>query len=202
MMRCGPDRMRAGSDHDAMRSGSNVSGSDPDAMRFRSNAGGVGPDPIWSGPRSAGVRYREGMRPSVIVLALLVLPLAACRSCACQGEPPIPIPLGDSMRIPVEIDGAPAVTIDRHLLDITAPDYVDAERKAWRLQTLLGSSKVGSQATIEVDDAQGQRVVLAGPAELGAGRDPIVTVNRQGDLRMALGRADDEDVFAAFHGRG
>jgi hypothetical protein len=142
------------------------------------------------------------VRSPVLFVLLLALPLSACRSCACEAETSQATPLADDMRIPVEIDGAPTLVIDRHLLDHVAPDFVDADRKAWRLQTLLGSSRVGSQATIEVDDAQGQRVVLARPEDLTAGREPLVTVNRAGDLRMALGRADDEEVFASFHGRG
>jgi hypothetical protein len=142
------------------------------------------------------------VRSQVLVVLLLVLPLAACRGCACQGEASRATPLADDMRIPVEIDGTGALVIDRHLLERVTPDFVDADRKAWRLQTLLGSSKLGSDATIEVDDSQGVRVVLARPADIAAGREPVVTVNREGDLRMALGRSDDEDVFAAFHGRG
>jgi hypothetical protein len=142
------------------------------------------------------------VRTRLVAVALLIVPLAACRSCACQGEPAGATRLANEMRIPVEIDGTPALVIDRELLDRVTPDFVEADRKAWRLQTLLGPKRLGPQATIEVDDSQGARVVLARPEDLSAGREPLLTVNREGDLRMALGRTDDEEVFAAFHGRG
>ncbi len=135
-------------------------------------------------------------------LLLLATMVIACRGGACTKDQAPPTEMTDGTRVPVEIDGKPGTTIDRALLDRVAPDFVEDGRKGWRLRSLLAPGAFDDRATIEVEDAQGQRVILAQPSGSVAGREPIVAVNRAGELRMALARTDDEDVFASFHGRG
>ncbi len=108
----------------------------------------------------------------------------------------------EGTRVPVEIQGASSFAIDRALLDRVPADYTEEDRKAWRLSSLVGVAALGGGATVEVEDAQGQRVVLAQPSDLVAGLVPVVTVNRAGELRMALARNDGDEIFASFHGRG
>jgi hypothetical protein len=139
--------------------------------------------------------------PVVLALGALLSASSGCRGCKESSGSGTAAQMSDALRVPVERDGKEIVVIDRALLDRTKPDYVEDDRKAWRLRTLIGPSTAGPEALIEVEDAQGVRVILAQPSDLAEGREPVVTVNRAGELRVALVRPD-EDVFASFHGRG
>jgi hypothetical protein len=139
--------------------------------------------------------------PLALAVFALLAALVGCRSCKESTGSGTAAPMSVALRVPVERDGRELVVIDRSLLDGTKPDYVEEDRKAWRLRTLVGPGGMGPEALIEVEDAQGVRVVVAQPSDLTEGREPVVTVNRAGELRMALVRPD-EDVFASFHGRG
>ncbi len=134
---------------------------------------------------------------SATFAVLLALSASACRGNGCTRERALPA-LADGTRVPVEIDAPQAPTLARALLDRVPPDFVEDERKGWRLWSLVGQGIPNRAVTVEADDAHGQRVMLAQPADFAAGREPIVAVNREGELRMALGRADDEDFFATF----
>lgn len=141
----------------------------------------------------------------VVSLALATLGFVTLMGCdSCHGRSGVADAspaMAESVRVPVDRDGVTLIVIDRALLERTPADFSDLDRKAWRLRSLVGAWAFDRESTIEVEDGQGQRVVLAQPSDLAEGRDPVLTVNRQGELRMAVLRAD-EDVFASFHGRG
>jgi hypothetical protein len=133
----------------------------------------------------------------IAALFALLLVMPSCRGCGSSSEPAGAMPQG--LSVPVERDGRVLASIDQPLLDRTKPDYVDGDRKAWRLTSLLGAGSIDGRL-VEVEDAEGVRTALSGPTDLTSGRDLVLTVNRAGALRMAL--TSGEDVFAAFHGRG
>jgi hypothetical protein len=139
----------------------------------------------------------------VIVLSVLSCALPACRACASTTDD-AKTTLSPGLAVPVERDGRTLVTIDQPLLDRTKADYVDGDRKAWRLSSLVGGAPDAGpfdpHVIVEVEDAEGVRTVLAGGGDLGAGRELVVTVNRAGALRVAV--TVDDDIFGAFHGRG
>ncbi len=143
------------------------------------------------------------MRALPFALAILCLAtLAGCEAChGRSGGGDASPAMAESVRVPVDRDGVTLVVIDRALLERTPADFSDLDRKAWRLRTLVGPTAFDRGSTIEVEDGQGVKVLLAQPSDLAEGRDPVLTVNRQGELRMAVLRPDD-DVFASFHGRG
>jgi hypothetical protein len=140
---------------------------------------------------------RTGAALGIILVAFCVAGCDGCgRKADSQGTP-----LADGMRIPIERDDKTLVVVDRVLLDRTPADFSDDERKAWRLSTLIAPRAIDARTTIEVEDAKGARIVVVQPSDTLEGRQAILTVNRQGELRMAVTRPD-EDVFASFHGRG
>jgi hypothetical protein len=134
---------------------------------------------------------------SAALAAALLGALPGCRACKSASDESPAMPRG--LRVPVDRDGAALVAIDQALLDRTKPDFVDGDRKAWRLASLLVPGSLDAHA-VEIEDVDGVRTVFARSSDIAAGRELVITVNRAGGLRVAL--TSDEDVFAAFHGRG
>ena len=81
----------------------------------------------------------------VALLAVLAL-LAACSKPAEESEakqwPKLPtgtnVQIRSDLSIAVTVDGATKPAITGDLLKSTRPDFVDADRKAWRIPTLIG----------------------------------------------------------------
>jgi hypothetical protein len=139
--------------------------------------------------------------PSTLGL-VLALSLCACRASGCTKGSSRSVELADDGGVPVDVDGKSAATIDRTLLERVPPDFAEDDRRGWRLRSLLAPGTLGDGATVEVEDGLGQRVMLARPSDFAAGRQPMVAVNRAGELRMAVSGVGGEEVFASFHGRG
>ena len=137
----------------------------------------------------------------VIVLCLLA---AACKG-GKDGEgnaPPAagPAPVPAKLHIAVDIDGKAAPPIDAATLAAHRPDYTQAEKQAWRLGPLLGPAYARPDAVLEVEGADGVKTVFTRPAQTIGGREPVLALNRRGEILVALMGADDP--FPAFHGRG
>lgn len=105
-----------------------------------------------------------------------------------------------SLSIAVQIDGKPAPPIDAARLGAVPPDYVSGERRAWRLSTLLGEACARPDAVVEVEGEGGRKTVFERPAHAPDGREPVLALNRRGDVVVALMKKDDP--FPEFHGRG
>ena len=144
------------------------------------------------------MRFWDRLTLHAATIALLLHPgVSACRACAGSTNDS-PGMMTQGLAVPVDRDGKRLTAIDQVLLDHTKPDYVDGDKRAWRLASLVGGSIEGG--IVEVEDAEGMREVLARASDLGAGRELVVTVNRAGALRLSLTSGDD--IFAPFHGRG
>ncbi len=106
------------------------------------------------------------------------------------------IPAG--IRIEVEIDGELAPPIDSALLRRVEPDFRSGARRSWKIERLVGPAAARPKNVLEVEDAEGVATVFPP----GARRmwEPVLSLNRRGDLLLAL-RAR-EDAARAFHGRG
>src|SRR5437867_12401349 len=106
---------------------------------------------------------------------------------ACKGKPSPPaggIPA--DLQIPVIIDGEPSVTIDAAMLVSHKPDFELAERKAWRLASLIGAPFSRPDATLEVEAHDGVKTQFPHPGQPAEGREPVLALNRRGDVGVAL----------------
>jgi hypothetical protein len=143
-------------------------------------------------------------------LALLVaLALVACKTSGSdkpndgkrmpKPPPPAEVAVPNDLKIPVVIDGADAPAIDAARLLATRPDYSEAERRAWRLETLLGPASERPGAQIAVTGEHGITIVLR--HQSGEDADvPVLTLNRRGEIFAAMVEADQP--FPAYHGQG
>jgi hypothetical protein len=114
--------------------------------------------------------------------------------------PPPPSAIASSdIAVAVDIDGHPAPVIDRAKLDATRPDFVDGDRRAWRIETLLGAAAEREGATFTVTGDHDVAIVLRRPTG-DDDRIPILAVNRRGQLFAAM--VETSDPFPSYHGQG
>jgi hypothetical protein len=154
--------------------------------------------------------YRQSMRLARGVI-LLALALAGCQkaSDATQAkrmpQPPPPpaaaqeVAVPDGLRIEVVAGGKPRAPIDAARLRATPPDFQDAERRAWKLSTLLGADVAAPGGEIVVTGAPAAGLVLTQPAS-AAEPQPVLMLNRRGDV-VATVMAPNAP-FPPFHGEG
>ena len=113
--------------------------------------------------------------------------------------PPPEAGTSTSLRIEVTIDGAPAKPIDHTRLDAAKADFEDGERRAWRLDTLLGAAGQRDGAVFRVDGEKGMSVLLRRPS---GEQDPlpVLVLNRRGELLAAM--VERNNPFPPYHGHG
>ncbi|MBV8758847.1 MAG: hypothetical protein JO257_16280 [Deltaproteobacteria bacterium] len=138
-----------------------------------------------------------------MVRALLLLALAAACSKASkeadrlQREAP-----GSDSKVPadvsitVAVDGADKPPITSQTLAATKPDFVDPERRAWRIATLVPDATPGSD--VEAAGPTGVAVKFASPTPEGL--EPVLFLTRRGEVIVAA--VDPKDPFPKFHGQG
>lgn len=141
--------------------------------------------------------------------ALLVglLLLAACDATPSHNDTkqmPRPPPPEDAappaaLRIEVEIDGQPAPAIDAARLDDTAPDFIEKDRRAWRLETLLGEAARKPGAVISVTGEKGLTIQLDRGTAEGA-PIAVLAMSRRGEVLAAM--VDPAEPFPPYHGHG
>src|SRR6185436_304687 len=104
------------------------------------------------------------------------------------------------LRIAVEIDGQERPVIDAAFLAARAPDFADSERRAWRIDSLLGAPAQREGAVIAVTGEHGLTIELGRGDDAGAGPVPVLTVSRRGEVLAAM--VESTDPFPPYHGRG
>ncbi len=144
-------------------------------------------------------------------LALVVAAVAGCQkaSDATQAkrmpQPPPPpsaareVDVPDALRIDVVVGGKPASAIDAAKLRATKPDFSDSERRAWKLQTLLGADVVPAGTELVVSGAPAAGLVLTQPAS-AADPQPALMLNRRGEVIATM--LAPNAPFPPFHGEG
>lgn len=105
----------------------------------------------------------------------------------------------DGLRIEVVVGGKPAPAIDAARLRGLKPDFVDSERRAWRLQTLLGGDVVTPGTELVVSGAPSAGLVLTQPAT-PTDPQPALMLNRRGDVIATM--LAPNAPFPPFHGEG
>lgn len=148
------------------------------------------------------------MRRAPPVAAALGLALALVAGCGRAEDssgakrsprPPAPprVEVPADLRIVVTIDGAAAQAVDASLLGQLAPDFVDTDRRAWRLRRLVPSLG-GPEAAVEAVGRQGISMRFAGSA--ADGLEPVLFLTRRGEVMVAM--VDPAKPFPDFHGQG
>ena len=119
-------------------------------------------------------------------------------------QPPPPatardVPLPDGLRIEVVVGGKPAAPIDAAKLRAATPDFADAERRAWKVVTLLGADVVPPGTELVVTGAPAAGLVLTQPAS-ASDAQPALMLNRRGDVVATM--LTPGAPFPPFHGEG
>jgi hypothetical protein len=142
--------------------------------------------------------------------SLVILALAGCQKASDatnakrMPQPPPPpatarIEPPDSLSIAITIDGQPARAIDAARLRAVPPDFADAERRAWKLSTLLGPAVAAPGTRFEVAGAPAAGLALTAPGTPSEPQ-PALLLNRRGEV-IATAIAPGAP-FPAYHGEG
>jgi hypothetical protein len=139
----------------------------------------------------------------------LVVALGGCQkaSDATQAKrmpqpPPAPaheLTVPDGLHIDVVIGGQSAPAIDAAKLRATPPDFADAERRAWKLSTLIGGGAATPGTQFVVSGAPSAQLVLTQPAS-ATDAQPALMLNRRGDVIATM--LTPNAPFPPFHGAG
>jgi hypothetical protein len=138
---------------------------------------------------------------------LLLLALAGCqgvgedaRAKRMPRPPPLPeIRVPDGLNIAVTIGSTAAPSIDAARLRSTPSDFSDAERRAWKLPTLLGRETSAPGTQFAVTGAPTAALLLTEPAT-ATEPQPGLMLNRRGDLVATM--IAPNAPFPSFHGEG
>ncbi len=139
-----------------------------------------------------------------IVIAAQAVAVAGCKSEPNEGKlmpklPPHPdLDLPKDLRIAVEIDGQPGPAIDAARLAAVAPDFADAERRAWRFESLLGPAVAKEGTTVYAIGARDLSVELR--PRTADGLVGVLMVSRRGDVIALM--VEEKQPFPTFHGQG
>jgi hypothetical protein len=140
------------------------------------------------------------MRRGLVVL----IAFAACSKPSEQGEakqwpkeePPADVRIPAQLAIDVVIDGERRSPITGELLRQTKPDFADAERKAWRIATLVGGALPAG--SVEAESSSGISIKFKHPTPEGF--EPVLYLTRRGEVIVAA--LDPKEPFPRFHGQG
>src|SRR5262245_41178344 len=131
-----------------------------------------------------GGRMRKRL---LVVVALTVVGLTACDNKRRElneakrmpkAPPPTAVVIPADLRIAVEIDGREAPPLDAAVLSSKQPDFADTDRRAWRMDALLGEPAEREGVVIAVTGEHNVTIELTRPADPRAGPIPVLTVSR------------------------
>ena len=144
------------------------------------------------------------MKRRAFVIGVL---LVGCKRSSDQNEskrmpkppPPPSAETSPELHILVEIDGKPDQTIDHAKLAATKPDFADGERRAWRIETLVGPAAKREGTVIAVTGEKGIIVTLHQPK---TDKDPLAVLaqSKRGDVVAAM--VEPDEPFPPYHGQG
>lgn len=128
-----------------------------------------------------------------LVVLLLVLPACGDPSARTNGSAAPSVANEQArLQLSIEIDGGQTILVDAARLDAVSPDAKDGEIRIWRLKSLAGEDVYPGRTTaIEIQQQGGERRPLVDDEDAEAAREPMLAVNGQGAVRLALIRADE-----------
>ncbi len=129
---------------------------------------------------------------------------AGCSRASTEGEakqwaeppPTKDVPIPRNLEIAVVVDGAAAKAITAETLRAAKPDFVDDERKAWKIATLVDGA--GPAGSVEATSPAGVSVTFKHPTPDGL--EPVLYLTRRGDIIVAA--LDPKEPFPRYHGQG
>jgi hypothetical protein len=133
---------------------------------------------------------------------LTLIALVACSRASDQKDqlqrsaPGSALDVPAGVAIAVAVDGADKPPITSATLSATKPDFVDPERRAWRVATLVPEAVPGTE--VEASSPGGVAVTFAEPTPEGL--EPVLFLTRRGEVIVAA--LDPKDPFPKFHGQG
>ncbi len=146
-------------------------------------------------------------RTFVLAIGAAAISAIGCKRSSDQNEskrmpkppPPADAEASSELHIAVEIDGMADVAIDGAKLNATKPDFVDSERRAWRIESLIGASAKRDGTVIAVTGEKGVTVTLHQPK---SEKDPlaVLVVSRRGEVVAAM--VEPDEPFPQYHGHG
>src|ERR1700729_3260751 len=99
-----------------------------------------------------------------------------------ESAPPSAVAPPADLSIAVSIDGSAASPITAETLESTKPDFVDPERRAWLVTTLISAaSPLGS--IVKATGPNGMSVELTHP--MPGGLEPVLYLTRRGEVIAA-----------------
>ena len=116
-----------------------------------------------------------------------------------QPPPARALSVPDGLHIDVVVAGQAAPAIDAARLRATPPDFVDSERRAWKLSTLIGAATATPGTEFVVSGAPAAGLVLTQPAN-ATDPQPALMLNRRGEVVATL--LTPNAPFPSFHGAG
>ncbi len=142
----------------------------------------------------------------LVLIGASFLPVGCKRSEDLNGSrqmprlaPPPDAGVVSDVTVTVEVDGRAAPSLDRAKLDATPPDFTDGDRRAWRVETLLGLPAADDSLTFTVTGDHDVAIVLH-HASTDPDLLPILAVNRRGQMLAAM--VEKSDPFPSYHGQG
>ncbi|MBK9032493.1 MAG: hypothetical protein IPL61_14485 [Myxococcales bacterium] len=138
-----------------------------------------------------------------------ILALLLAAACSKAGEesrtkrsptapPPPTVEIPPQLSIAVTIDGTDAPALDAARLAAIPADFVDTERRAWRLTTLVPAFDAPGR-TIEAVGPSGMTLKLDRPTGATA-TAPVLFLTRRGDVVVTV--LDPAQPFPDYHGQG
>lgn len=136
---------------------------------------------------------------------LVAFALVACSKASDSSEakklqssaPPRDVGVPVGLAIEVEVDGARRPPIVAGTLTATKPDFIDEDRKAWLIPTLIAeASQPGS--VVEASAPSGVSVTIVNPT--ADGLVPVLFLTRRGEVIASA--IDPKHPFPSYHGQG
>ncbi len=141
------------------------------------------------------------MRATSVIAILLAT--FACGKASDQAKqmqesaPPKDVEPPSDLAITVVVDGSAASPITAETLRTVKPDFVDAERRAWLIPTLINdAAPIGT--LVKATSPTGTSVELSHPTPEGF--EPVLFLTRRGEVIASA--IDPKNPFPDYHGRG
>ncbi|MBA3462903.1 MAG: hypothetical protein H0T46_23305 [Deltaproteobacteria bacterium] len=139
----------------------------------------------------------------ILVLAVAFAP--ACSKASQESEtkqwpdtqPPKNMPPPADLKIGLKVHGSEKGSITADMLNTTKPDFVDAEREAWLIHTLVPDAAAPG-TTVEAVSPAGVSIKFERPS--AAGLEPVLFLTRRGEIIVSA--IDPKDPFPRYHGQG